>query len=66
MISFGKNGCKCSLEYKDDKIEPLCIMLPNMNENTIYLDETKYISFLVEDNKLLKAYNVWNRNEWIY
>lgn len=37
-----------------------------MNENTIYLDETKYISFLVEDNKLLKAYNVWNRNEWIY
>lgn len=43
MISFGKNGCKCSLEYKDDKIEPLCIMLPNMNEYTICLDETKYI-----------------------
>ena len=34
-----------------------------MNEYTKCLDETKYISFLIEDNKLLKAYNLWNKNE---
>ena len=30
-----------------------------MNGYTKCLDETKYMSFLIENDKLLKAYNVW-------
>ena len=30
-----------------------------MNGYAKRLDETKYTSFLIENDKLLKAYNVW-------
>ena len=48
QVSFSKKGFKYFLGYKDDKIELLCIMLPKMNGFAKYLDETKYMSFLVE------------------
>ena len=44
----------------DEKVKPLCIILPKMSDYAKSFDETKYMSFLIEDEKLLKAYN----KEW--
>ena len=36
---------------------PLCTILPKMSEYRKNIDETKYMSFLIEDDELLKNYN---------
>ena len=45
-ISFGKNGFRCFIGFKDAKIRPLCIFLPKMSAYRRDSDETKYMSFL--------------------
>ena len=37
------------------------MMLPKLSEHIKCLDETKYMSFLIEDEDFLKEYNnIWN------
>ena len=56
-VSYGKKGFKCFVEYSDDnKTKPLCIMLPKMIGYVKHFGETKYMSFLIEDEELLKEY----------
>ena len=48
-VSFGKKGFKFFTWYEDDnKVRPLCIMLPKMNVYRRDFDETKHISFLIK------------------
>ena len=43
-ISFGKKGFKYFIGYQDnDKIKPLCIMLPKITGYVKCFDETNYI-----------------------
>ena len=52
-VSFGKKGFKYFIGYNDiNKINPLCIFLPKMSAFGGDFDETKYISFLIKDDKL--------------
>ena len=55
---------KTDYENDDEKVMPLCIMLPKKKISTYRrdFDETKYMSFLIKDNKLLWKYvKVWNK-----
>ena len=63
MVSFGKKGIKYFIGYKDPKyIRPLCAFLPKKRSYRTDPDETKYISFLIKDDKLLKKYNeIWEK-----
>ena len=52
-VSFSKNGSKYFIGYKDAKtIRPLCIFLIKMRTYRRHFDKTKYISFLIKDEKL--------------
>ena len=43
-VTFGKKGFKYFIGYKDnDKINPLCKILPKMSGCAKSFDETKYI-----------------------
>ena len=48
---------KYFIGYKDTKIRALFIFLPKMSAFRTDFDETKYMSFLIKDDKLLKEYN---------
>ena len=39
------------------KIRPLCLFFPKMSGYRRDFDETKYISFLIQDDELLEKYN---------
>ena len=53
-----EKGFKYFISYKESKkIMPLCIFLPKMSEYRKDFDETKYVSLLVIDDKLLEKYN---------
>ena len=57
-VAFGKKRFKCFIGYKDTKkIMPLCIFLRKMSTYRKDFDETKYMSFLIEDDELLEKYN---------
>ena len=60
---LGKSYFKYFIDYKDvENVKPLCIMLPKMSGRTWSFNETKCISFLIEDNELLQNYNkIWNK-----
>ena len=60
-ISFGKKDFIYFIGYKDaKKIRPLCIFLPKMIAYRRDFDNTKCISFLIKDKKLLEKYNeIW-------
>ena len=62
-VSFGKKGFKYFIGYKDSKkIRPLCIFVPKISAYRKDFDDTRYISFLVKDNELLKKYNkIWKK-----
>ena len=62
-ISYGKNDFKYFIGYKDAKrIRPLCILLPKMSAYRRNFDETKCVSFLTKDEKLLEKYNeIWKK-----
>ena len=50
------------LFWKEKKIMPSCIMLPKMSAYSRDFDETKWISFLTNDNKLLEKCNeIWDK-----
>ena len=57
-VSFGQKGYQYFIGYKYDdyKINPLCIMLSKIYGQVKRFDENKYISFFIEDDKLLKNY----------
>ena len=46
-VPFNKKGFKYLIEHEngDEKVMPLCIMLPKINVVRRYFDETKYIFF---------------------
>ena len=57
-VPFGEKGFKdfiCCKEAK--KIRTLCIFLPKMNACKKDFDKTKYVSFLIKDDKLLEKCN---------
>ena len=62
-ISFGRNGFKCFVGYKDArKIRPLYIFLPKMSASWREFDKTKCVSFLIKDEKFLEKYNeIWKK-----
>ena len=54
-VSCGKKGFKCFFCYKDaKKLRPLCIFLQEMSVYRRDFDETKYMTFLIKDDELLK------------
>ena len=62
--SYGtKNSFKYFIGYNnDDVIRPLCIKLPQMIGYAKNVDDTKTMSFIVDDNRLLKKYNkIWEK-----
>ena len=61
--SLGTKGFKYFIGYKDTKkIIPLYIFLPKMSAYRKDFSETKYVSFLIKDNKLLGKYNeIWEK-----
>ena len=41
-------------------VRPLCVFLPKMSVYRTDFDETKYVPFLIKDDKLLEKYNeIW-------
>ena len=57
-VSFRKKGFKYFIVYNDDeKVKPICIMLPKITRYVQSFDESKYISFLIKDNELIEKYN---------
>ena len=52
-VSVGKKGFNYFIGYKDaKKITPLCMLLPKMSTYKGNFDETKYMSFLIKNDKL--------------
>ena len=62
-VSFGKKGFKYFIGYKDAKIRPLCTFLLKMSVYRRNFDETKDMSFLIKDDRLLEQYNeIWEKS----
>ena len=61
--SFGKKSFKYFIGYKDaKKIRPLCLFLPKMCAYRREFDETKYIFFLIKENRLSEKCNeTWEK-----
>ena len=57
-VSFGKNGFKYFIVYKDGKkVRPLYVMLPNLRAYRKDFDLTKYMSFLIKNDELLENWD---------
>ena len=58
-----KKGFKYFIDNKDvKKIRPLWIFLSEMSAYRKDFDETKFMSFLIKDDELLKNYNkIWKK-----
>ena len=52
-----KNDLNILLKTNMLKIRLLCIFLPKMTTYRKDLDQTKYMSFLIKDDKILEKYN---------
>ena len=65
MVSTGEKNYKYFISYIDDDdyvIKPLHIMLPKTRAYVKGYDgETKWMYFSIEDEKLLKKYDTWNK-----
>ena len=60
-VSYEK-GYKYFIDYKDWKVIPLCVKLLQMSAHARNFDETRSMSFLIEDHELLEKYNIiWNK-----
>ena len=58
-VPFGKRGFKTFIWHEDGKkARPLCVMLPKMSAYRRDFDETRYMSFLMKNDELLK--NIMN------
>ena len=56
-ISFGKQDFKYFISYKDSKeIRPLCIFFPEMSKHKIYSDKTKFMYFMIKEEKNFDKY----------
>ena len=64
-ISFGEKNCKYFFGYlyNYNKLKSLHIMLPKTSTYVkSYIRQTKWMSFLTEDDDLLEQYNtIWNK-----
>ena len=62
-VSFGKLRFKCFVGRRDNEdVKPLCIMFPKISGYTKSFSETKYMSFLIKDDELLKKQNkIWDK-----
>ena len=65
MVSTGEKNYKHFISYIDDDdyvIKPSHIMLPKTSAYAKGYDgETKWMYFSIEDEKLLKKYDTWNK-----
>ena len=52
-----KNDLNILLKTNMLKIRLLCIFLPKMTTYRKDLDQTKYMSFMIKDDKILEKYN---------
>ena len=61
--SFSKKGFKYFIGYKDSKnVRPLCVMIPKISGQRKDFDEARYMSFLIENGKLVEKYNeIWDK-----
>ena len=61
-VPFGKKGFKYFTGYIDiKKDKPLCVFLSKVTAYRKDFDQTKYVSFLIKDDKLLEKYNeIWD------
>ena len=63
-VPFGKKGFNYFIGYKNnyEKFMPWWIMLPKMSVNRKNFKETKYMSFSIKENELLKKGNeIWEK-----
>ena len=62
-VSFGKLRFKYFVGRRDNEdVKPLCIMFPKISGYTKSFSETKYMSFLIKDDELLKKQNkIWDK-----
>ena len=52
-VYFGKKDIDYFIGYRDGKkVRPLSVMLPKMGAHRKNFDETKYMCFLIENDKL--------------
>ena len=57
-FSFGKQDFKYFISYKDNKeIRPLSIFFPEMSKFKRYSDKTKFMYFMIKEEKIL--INIW-------
>ena len=56
-FSFGKQDFKYFISYKDSKeIRPLCIFFPEMSKHKRYSDKTKFMYFMIKEEKNFDKY----------
>ena len=62
-FSFGEKGFTYFIGYKDGKkVKPLCVIIPKISTYRRDFDETKYMSFLIKNDKSLEIYNdIWDK-----
>lgn len=61
-FTYGKNGSKYFVGYKNNEVTSLWILLKNIKAYLKNFDDAKAMSFQVEDEKLLKKYNeIWSK-----
>ena len=52
-----KNDFKYFIRHKYAKTRPLCVLLQKLISYRRDLDKTKYLNFMIKDEKLLEKYN---------
>ena len=62
-FTFSKQDFNYYIGYKDNKeIRPLCIFFPEMSRFKTYSNKTKYMCFMIEDEKSCNKYmNIWGK-----
>ena len=61
-----KKGFKYFISYNDEeKVNPFCTLFPKVRGYVKRFDETKCMSFLTRDNKLLEKFKILNLNSGI-
>ena len=56
-FSFGKQDFKYFSSYKDSKgIRSWCIFFPEMSKHKIYSDKTKFMYFMIKEEKNFDKY----------
>ena len=63
VFTFSKQDFNYFIGYKDNKeIRPLCIFFPEMSRFKTYSNKTKYMCFMIEDEKSCDKYmKIWEK-----